>query len=303
MEVAFEQVDVFTDRPFAGNPLCVVPDGRGLTPEQMQAIAKEMNLSETTFVLPPTDPKADYWMRIFTPAKEIPFAGHPSIGTAFVLASQGRILLRDPLTRIHQQVGVGTLPLEIEVEHRRPGRVIMTQGAPAFGAAMRDVAPVAAALGIDAAPLAASPWPIQAVSTGLHHLMVPLPDLQTLAALRPNFALLDRLLTEAGALGCYTFTLETGSAEVLARARMFAPGAGVPEDPATGSAVGPLGAYLAVHGAIPRDRRTFVVEQGIEMGRPSRMWVEVERDASGMPIGVRVGGTAVPVISGTIHVP
>ena len=300
MEVAFEQVDVFTDRAFAGNPLCVIPDGRGLAPEQMQAIAKEMNLSETTFVLPPTDPKADYWMRIFTPAKEIPFAGHPSIVTAFVLASQGRILLREPITRIHQQVGIGTLPLDIEVANRRPGRVIMTQGTPAFGGAMRDVAPVAAALGIDAALLAVSPLPIQTVSTGLQHLMVPLPDLQTLGALRPNFGLLDRLLTEAGALGCYAFTLETGSAEVLARARMFAPGAGVPEDPATGSAVGPLGAYLAVHGVLPRERQTLVVEQGIEMGRPSRMWVEVERDAAGMPVGVRVGGTAVPVISGTI---
>ncbi len=301
MEVLFEQVDVFTDRPFAGNPLCVVPDGRGLTPEQMQAIAKEMNLSETTFVLPPTDPKADYWMRIFTPAKEIPFAGHPSIGTAFVLASQGRILLREPVTRIHQQVGIGTLPLEIEVVNRRPGRIIMTQGTPAFGGAIRDVAPMAAALGIDAATLAASPLPIQAVSTGLHHLMVPLPDLRTLGALRPNFGLLDRLLADAGALGCYAFTLETGSAEVMARARMFAPGAGVPEDPATGSAVGPLGAYLAVHGVLPRDRRTFWVEQGVEMGRPSRMWVEVERDEAGMPVGVRVGGTAVPVISGTIR--
>src|SRR5512137_2970740 len=115
MNVAFEQVDVFTDRPFAGNALCVIPDATGLSTEQMQAIAREMNLSETTFVLPPSDPKADYWMRIFTPAKEIPFAGHPSIGTAFVLASQGRILLREPLTRIYQQVGVGTLPLEIEV--------------------------------------------------------------------------------------------------------------------------------------------------------------------------------------------
>jgi len=303
MEVVFEQVDVFTDRPFAGNPLCVVPDGRGLTPEQMQAIAKEMNLSETTFVLPPTDPKADYWMRIFTPAKEIPFAGHPSIGTAFVLASQGRILLREPVTRIHQQVGIGTLPIEIEVVNRRPGRIIMTQGAPVFGGAIRDVAPMAAALGIDAATLAASPLPIQAVSTGLHHLMVPLPDLRTLGALRPHFGLLDRLLADAGALGCYAFTLETGSAEVMARARMFAPGAGVPEDPATGSAVGPLGAYLAIHGVLPRDRRTLWVEQGIEMGRPSRMWVEVERDEAGMPVGVRVGGTAVPVISGTIHVP
>lgn len=303
MDIAFEQVDVFTDRPFAGNPLCVVPDARGLTPEQMQAIAQEMNLSETTFVLPPTDPKADYWMRIFTPAKEIPFAGHPSIGTAFVMASQGRILLREPVTRIHQQVGIGTLPLDIEATHRQPSRIVMTQGAPAFGGAIRDVAPVAEVLGIRPDVLAASPLPIQAVSTELFHLMVPLPDLGALAALKPNPPALERVLIAAGALGCYPFTLETGTPEVAARARMFAPGAGVSEDPATGSAVGPLGAYLAVHGALPRERRTLVVEQGVEMGRPSRMWVEIERDATGMPVAVRVGGSAVPVVSGTIHLP
>ena len=125
MEVTFEQVDVFTERPFAGNPLCVVPDGTGLSPEQMQAIAREMNLSETTFVLPPTDPQAAYWMRIFTPAKEIPFAGHPSVGTAYVMAAAGRFPLQAPVTRIYQQVGIGTLPLDIAVADGKPGRVVI----------------------------------------------------------------------------------------------------------------------------------------------------------------------------------
>ena len=300
MEIGFEQVDVFTDRAFAGNPLCVVPDGRGLDPGQMQDIAREMNLSETTFVLPPTAPGADYWMRIFTPAQEIPFAGHPSVGTAFLLALRGRLPLREPVTRVHQQVGVGVLPLDIEVAGGKPGRVVMTQGTPAFGGVLRDLEPVAEALGIGAA-LLSSRLPIQPVSTGLFHLMVPLPDLAALAALRPNTGALDRLLAGAGALGCYAFTLETGTAEVTARARMFAPAAGVPEDPATGSAVGPLGAYLAAHGALARGCRSLVVDQGIEMGRPSRMFVELERDAAGMPTGVRVGGATVPVITGTIH--
>jgi len=150
MQVAFEQVDVFTDRPFTGNALCVVPDGAGLSSEQMQATAREMNLSETTFVLPPTDPQAAYWMRIFTPAKEIPFAGHPSVGTAYVMASAGRFPLREPVTRIYQQVGIGTLPLDIEVADGRPGRVIMTQGTPTYGAVLRDWSPIAEALGVDA---------------------------------------------------------------------------------------------------------------------------------------------------------
>jgi PhzF family phenazine biosynthesis protein len=130
--------------------------------------------------------------------------------------------------------------------------------------------------------------------------MVPLPDLETIGRLRPNVARLDALLQSCGALGCFVFCLQTTAADVFAHARMFAPGAGVPEDPATGSAVGPLGAYLVVHGVLPKDRISFLVEQGLEMGRPGRLWVEVIRDAAGMPATVRVGGTTVPVIRGTI---
>jgi trans-2,3-dihydro-3-hydroxyanthranilate isomerase len=302
MQIAFEQVDVFTDRPFAGNPLCVVPDGTCLAAEQMQDIAKEMNLSETTFVLPPTDPQATYWMRIFTPAKEIPFAGHPSIGTAYVLAAAGRFPLQEPVTRISQQVGIGTLPLEIEVANGQPGRVVMTQGAPSFGPTLRDLTPVAEAVGLDPLLLARAGLPVQVVSTGLGHLMVPLPDLESMRALLPNPAALDALLQGCGALGYFAFCLQTTTGEAFAHARMFAPAAGVPEDPATGSAAGPLGAYLAAHGVLPRDRSSFVIEQGVEMGRPSRIWVEVTRDDGGMPARIRVGGTTVPVVRGTITI-
>ncbi|RPH99095.1 MAG: PhzF family phenazine biosynthesis protein, partial [Zetaproteobacteria bacterium] len=185
MQILFEQVDVFTDRPFAGNALCVVPDGTGLSTEQMQAIAREMNLSETTFVLPPTDPNATYWMRIFTPAKEIPFAGHPSVGTAYVMARAGRFPLQEPVTRIFQQVGVGTLPLDIEVSGGQPGRVIMTQGKPVFGGVVRDLTPVAEALGVEPTAFARTRLPLQLVSTGLGHLLVPVPDLETIGRLRP----------------------------------------------------------------------------------------------------------------------
>jgi len=300
MDIAFEQVDVFTDRPFAGNPLCVVPDGTGLSTEQMQAIAREMNLSETTFVLPPTDPRAAYWMRIFTPAKEIPFAGHPSVGTAYVMASLGRFPLQTPVTRIFQQVGIGTLPLDIDVSNGQPGRVVMTKGTPIFGGTVRDMTLVGEALGMDPDGLAKSSLPVQVVSTGLEHLMVPAADLETVGRLRPNPAHLDKLLGQCGALGCFVFCLQTTAPDTLAHARMFAPGAGVPEDPATGSAAGPLGAYLAVHGVLPRHETAFVLEQGIEMGRPSRIWVEVLRDSAGMPNTVRVGGHTVRVIRGTI---
>jgi len=302
MIIAFEQVDVFTDRPFAGNPLCVVTDGVGLSTEQMQAIAREMNLSETTFVLPPTDPQAAYWMRIFTPAKEIPFAGHPSVGTAYVMACAGRFPLHEPVTRIFQQVGIGTLPLDIEVTKGRPGRVVMTQGKPSFGPALRDLTPVADALGLDPLILAKTTLPIQVISTGLEHLIVPVPDLNSMRILRPSLSALDALLRGCGALGCFVFCLETNFQEAFAHARMFAPGAGVPEDPATGSAAGPLGAYLAVHGTLPPKQTSFMIEQGIEMGRPSQIWVEVVRDAVGMPATIRVGGSTVPVIRGTIEI-
>ena len=300
MQIAFEQVDVFTDRPFAGNALCVIPDATGLSGEQMQAIAREMNLSETTFVLPATDPQAAYWMRIFTPAQEIPFAGHPSVGTAYVMARAGRFRLQEPVTRIFQQVGIGTLPLDIEVSGGKPARVIMTQGRPTFGGVVRDLTPVAEALGVVAGALARTNLPVQVVSTGLGHLMVPLADLDTVGTLQPNVARLDALLRDCGALGCFVFCLQATAPDTFAHARMFAPGAGVPEDPATGSAAGPLGAYLAVHGVLPKTQTAFVLEQGIEMGRPSRLWVEVIRDAAGMPTTVRVGGTTVPVIRGTI---
>lgn len=301
MQLAFEQVDVFTDRPFAGNALCVVPDGTGLSDGQMQAIAREMNLSETTFVLPPTDPAATYWMRIFTPAKEIPFAGHPSVGTAHVMARAGRFPLQEPVTRIFQQVGVGTLPLDIEVSGGQPGRVIMTQGKPVFGEVLRDLTPVADALGVEPTAFARTRLPLQVVSTGLGHLLVPVPDLDTIGRLRPNAARLDTLLGGCGALGCFVFCLQATAPDTLAHARMFAPGAGVPEDPATGSAAGPLGAYLAVHGVLPKTQTTFMLEQGIEMGRPSRIWIEVIRDPAGMPTTIRVGGTTVPVIRGMIE--
>jgi len=299
MAIPFEQVDVFTNRPFAGNPLCVVPDGGRLSTAGMQAIAREMNLSETTFVLPATDPRATYRMRIFTPARELPFAGHPSIGTAWVLARAKRFPLQEPVTRVWQEVGIGTLPLDVEVRDGVPGRVVMTQGTPVFGSVVRDLAPLAAALGL--APLLVQAGPVQVVSTGIGHLLVRVADLETLAALRPDPAALSALLQAHDAVGCFVFVL-LPDGEALARARMFAPGAGVPEDPATGSAAGPLGAYLGAHGLL-RGRTSFTIDQGVEMGRPSRLWVEVGSDASGMPRVLRVGGETVPVLRGTIDVP
>lgn len=299
----FVQVDVFTDRPFAGNPLAVLPDARGLTDEQMQAIAREMNLSETTFVLPPTDPRATYRMRIFTPATELPFAGHPSVGTAFVLASEGLFPLAEPQTTVWQEVGIGTLPIELSVRGGRVGRIVMTQGKPTFGPRLDDVGPLARALGLEAGEIVSTGLRPQVISTGIHQMIVPVRDLATVSRLAPGPADLRRVLDDAGAHGCYVFTRECVDAEASAHARFFAPGLGVHEDPATGSAAGPLGAYLAECGLLPAGGEGFFIEQGLEMQRPSRLWVEVKRPPGGRPHEVRVGGQVVPILEGTLSGP
>jgi trans-2,3-dihydro-3-hydroxyanthranilate isomerase len=143
----FIQVDVFTDRPFGGNPLAVFPEAEGLAAEEMQQLAKEMNLSESTFVLPSRAPGADFKVRIFTPARELPFAGHPVVGTHWVLAHLGRVELREPVTRVRFELGVGVLPADLHVAGGRVERVVMTQGRPSFHAVLEDVGELAAALG------------------------------------------------------------------------------------------------------------------------------------------------------------
>ncbi|MBI4278645.1 MAG: PhzF family phenazine biosynthesis protein [Armatimonadetes bacterium] len=312
----FFHVDVFTDRPLTGNPLCVFPEAEGLTDAEMQAIARETNLSETTFVLPPFAPEATYRMRIFTPSRELPFAGHPSLGTAWVLATLARFPLREPVTTVRQEVGIGVLPLELEVRRDvgerggtshpgtgwhepggRIGRVVMVQGRPAVGVTV-DRARVARALNLD--PSALHPaLPAQAASTGLWQVMVPLASPASLASLRPDLAALAALEERHGVTGFSVFAL-TPAEPAQIRVRFFAPHAGVAEDPATGSAAGALGAYLAHHRALPADE-AFLISQGVEMHRPSLLWVDVNENPGGGPATVRVGGQVVPVMEGMLR--
>ncbi|HJZ86808.1 MAG TPA: PhzF family phenazine biosynthesis protein [Polyangia bacterium] len=289
----FLQVDVFTDTPFAGNPLCVVLDGRGLSDALMQAIAREKNLSETTFILPPTErAAADARVRIFTPQVELPFAGHPVVGTAFVLANERLVEPREPgLLRL--QLGVGVVPVDL-----RGPRITMTQKLPELGAVVPS-AEAARVLGLAEDDVRATGLPAQTVSTGLAHLVVPVRSLAAMRALRPDLGALPALLERAGATGVYAFSRETETPGAAAHARMFAPAAGVLEDPATGSAAGPLGAYLVEHGAIAPG--TLEIEQGLEMGRPSRIFVEIERAGAAVS-AVRVGGQVVQVMEGAITV-
>ncbi len=298
----FKHVDVFTSTPLQGNGLVVFPDASDLTGEEMQKIAREFNLSETTFVSNPTSPEANYKMRIFTPVLELPFAGHPSIGTAYILAKGGkRFPLTSPVTHVKQEIGIGVLPLEIQYDGQEVGRVDMTQGTPKIGRKVEDMQKLADILRIGLKDIEATGLPPQISSTGLIQLMVPVSNLKTVANLKPDpNGLIDFMKEMECEDGVYVFTRETIDRAADIHARFFAPEAGVSEDPATGSAAGALGAYLAENQGLPRQDGNFTVEQGIEIGRPSIIYVQVQKGEKGLI--VKVGGNVVDLIEGQIAI-
>jgi len=310
MKVSFVTCDVFTDRPFTGNQLLVVPDARGLSTEQMQAVAREINYSESTFVLPPKDPAHAYLQRTFVPVKEIPYAGHPTVGTAVVMAALGKVAAGAPDGEIPITIAVGFGPLALELLRvdGRISRVRMQQGRPEWRSPVTGdgvKGQIAAALGVPFDALHPS-LPPQAVGTGNTFLMVPLASVGAVSSALADTRMLNHLEREFSVLGLFFFALDESSGPTRVRARMFAPGAGVPEDPATGSAAGPVGVYLALHGVVPggtaEGRGRFTIDQGIEMGRPSELDVTVLLDG-GRPSGVRVEGSAVLVMRGELDVP
>ena len=297
----FTQVDVFTSQPFAGNPLAVFPDAQGLNDEEMQLIAREMNLSETTFVLPARAKGATYRMRIFTPAQELAYAGHPSVGTAFLLASQGKLDLKAPSTRVFQDVPAGVLPMDIETSPDGTITAVWTtQGAPDFRHPEKERSRLATALGLTEGDLHPT-LPPQVVSTGLPWLMVPLRDTAALDRVSPD----PRAFREPGGFheNVYPFVVMPEGATASTEGRGF------PmrefEDPFTGSATGCLGAYLAHHGALkPKGGFVeFVNRQGRHLKRPGSGKVRVAVDEGGKPRTVSVGGVAVEALSGQITLP
>jgi len=309
----FIQLDVFTDQAFCGNPLAVFPEAEGITDEQMQQIAREMNLSETVFVVPSKEEDALRRLRIFTPSSELPFAGHPIAGTWNCLAREGVVPPPEGgngWVHIKHEVGIGVLPVDIEFKHGEPVRVVMTQGKFEIRAEIDDgheQADIARALGLSREDLDES-LPIQAVSTGNTMLLVPVRSLADLGNCRPNQNLLDEIIERSevlrGGTGCYAFTRETievGAARAHAR---FFVGMNIGEDPATGSAAGPLGGYLVYHDATRVDPvdgvYKFVIEQGDFINRPSRIELEV-KGAPGNVEEVRVGGASVVVARGVLE--
>ncbi|HEC23262.1 MAG TPA: PhzF family phenazine biosynthesis protein [Chloroflexi bacterium] len=300
---SFIQADVFTEVIFGGNPVAVFPDAEGLSDDEMQKIAREMNLSETTFVLPPTDPRADVWVRFFTPSTELPFAGHPTIGTHIVLAYLGRYEITGPVTRVWQQVGVGTLPVDLITDGDGvTNRAVMTQDEARHGEVFTDKPQLAKALGLEPSDIHPD-LPAQVFSTGLPGLIIPLSSLDAIQRVKLNVGLFNDICRSMSVTGGEVFTLETLDKAHHVHVRNFDPLVGVYEDPATGSMAGALGAYLLANGVFDYDPEAstthMVIEQGFEMGRPSLIEVEVDiRD--GMVVEVRVGGQVVVVIEGEL---
>jgi trans-2,3-dihydro-3-hydroxyanthranilate isomerase len=293
MEHRFHTLDVFTTTRFEGNPLAVITDGDGLSDDVMLAIAREMNLSETVFVQKPTEDNALARLRIFTTREELKLAGHPVVGTWFLLAELGVVPAQEGGVHVTQQTGAGLLPVEIRFKDGRPQRVIMTQMPAAFRPAKINKKQLASALGVSVSDLHSTLEP-QYVSTGVSNLMVPFRNRAGLGKIEMNMSELRRLQGKDGTMA-YCFALN-GSNKAFSRGMLPWE---LYEDPATGSAAGSLGAYLVQHGKLSAGQ-TFYIQQGVEMGRPSQ--IEVEVSQTGKKLVPRVGGAAVKVFEGTIRV-
>jgi trans-2,3-dihydro-3-hydroxyanthranilate isomerase len=293
-------LDVFTDHPFEGNQLAVFPQAQRLEAGVMQAIAREMAFSETTFILPP-EADGDVRMRIFTPGEELPMAGHPTIGSTFALAREG--VIEPGRETFTFELNIGPTPVALDWEGEQLSFAWMTQRPPTFGQPLDAAEDLARAVHADPASVAGTP--VQEVSCGVPFVFLALasrkavdqaePDRSAVAAFFETHALRPQPV--------FLFTLEAGPDEATVYSRMFAPTLGIAEDPATGGASGPLGCYLLRHGLLDADRaHQFISLQGVKMGRPSRIHVSIDTDG-GEIARVRVGGRAVMVGEGVLSVP
>ena len=297
----YVHLDVFTDRRYQGNQLLVFTDPAGLDTEMMQSMTKESNYSECTFVLPPEQAGTDYRVRIFTRTAETPFAGHPTIGTAFALAHTGA--LKPGTAKTTFGLGVGPTAIDLEWKDGKLVFAWMTQLKPTFGKAVTDAPALAAALGLDAAAVRLQPDLIpagQEVNCGSNFFIVPLATRQAVDAATIDRAKLDAVFAAAGMQrrGIYVFSTERAGDDVTAYTRLV--GTGATEDPATGSAAGPAGAFAAKYGFVPPDRAgSIVFLQGVKVGRPSRLYIRIGMTGADVT-SVKVGGPAVVVGEGSM---
>jgi trans-2,3-dihydro-3-hydroxyanthranilate isomerase len=300
MPRAYLHYDVFTDEPLVGNQLAVFTDAQGLDTAHMQRIAREMNFSESTFIFPSERPDTDIRMRIFTPYNEMPMAGHPTVGSTFALAHGG--VIKKDATRFVFGLNIGPTPVDLEWRDGELRFVWMTQRPPTFGPIVSQRDTVAAALGLTLDDLADT-LPVQEVSCGVPFLIVALRDHHAVDRAMPEVAGLRRLCDACGLdLPVYVFSVGGPTPEDTVYSRMFAPDFGIVEDPATGSAAGPVGSYVVHHRVVTADpTRAIQIHQGVKMGRASRIHVSIEGTADDVR-GVKVGGTAVLVARGELLV-
>jgi len=295
-------LDVFTGRKFGGNQLAVFLDARGLTTEDMQTLTREMNFSESTFILPRERDDTDIRMRIFTPGREMPMAGHPTVGSTFALAIEGVI----PAGQRRWVFGLNVGPTQVDIDWDagRPTFAWMTQKPPVFGKIVTDIDAAARAIGVDPAAIRDTGAPVQEVSCGVPFVFFPLATRAAVDAARANLDVFGDLCRASGVddHAMFVFSPEPGADGATVYSRMFAPGLGVAEDPATGAASGPLGCYLVRHGIVPAsDAAPLRSQQGVKMGRPS--WVHIAIGVDGSAITrVQVGGEAMLVGEGYVEV-
>ena len=290
MEISFYHVDVFTDHIFGGNPLAVFTDGQCFREEDLQMVAREMNLSETTFVYPSTRDEADFDVRIFTPTREIPFAGHPTLGTAYVLRKNGWVTRDKNPIRLNFKAEI--IPVWSEKD-----KDFMQHPAAKTLYELDRSEKIAKALGLSLNRLD-NTLPVQVVSTGFPALLVPVSSLHAMQEITLNLQTLHEVLEPMGIDMIYPFCRETVRTENTVHSRAFAPGLGITEDPATGSVAGAMGAYWA-----SRENNQdidMVIEQGYEMGRPSIINVEVSKQRDKVQ-KIRVGGQTQPVFTGRMN--
>jgi phenazine biosynthesis protein PhzF family len=298
----FVTADVFTEHAFGGNQLAVFPDARGIPETRLADVTREFNFSETTFVYPPADLRHTRRVRIFTPGAELPFAGHPTVGTAHVLAAIGDITLTGDLTSIVFEEGVGPMRVSIRSEHGRPVFAQFTAAElPQVAAAAADPATLASVLGLEADDLVGGMWEPKVMSCGVPYTYVAVKGVSAVAKARFRMDIWERTMQGRTGSEIFVFALGGERPGSQVHARMFAPGLSVPEDPATGSAAAALGGYLGVRNAQRDGTRSWRIEQGFEMGRPSIM--ELEADVRGGEVtAVRVGGASVLMTEGHMEI-
>ena len=293
--------DVFTDRRFEGNQLAVFPDGGGLGDAMMQTIAREMNFSESTFIMAPEAAGTDVRMRIFTPGIELPMAGHPTIGSTFALADLGVI----PHGRDRWVFGlnVGPTPVELTWAGDRLAFAWMDQQRPDFRETADTAADITRSIGL-APDVIPDHLPIEEISCGANFIFVPLKSRAAVDAAQPDTARMKQLTSvfPSGRVAVFLFSTEAVDRDITVYSRMFAPGFGITEDPATGGASGPLGSYLVKHRLVPDAQVSEMISlQGVKMGRPSRIHIRITSDNARAITRVQVGGTAVRVASGELE--